>query len=62
MSSGATALTPNQALEQTRDSVLRNGEQVGRELLNFVVIAKLWLVLLHLCSSVSTATRRRGVS
>ena len=28
---------PNQALEQTRDSVLRYGEPVGRELLNFVV-------------------------
>jgi hypothetical protein len=27
----------NQALEQTRDSVLRYGEDVGRELLNFVV-------------------------
>ena len=26
-----------QALEQTRDSVLRYGERVGRELLNFVV-------------------------
>jgi hypothetical protein len=34
---GATALTPNQALEQTRDSVLRYGEPVGRELLNIVV-------------------------
>lgn len=33
----ATALTPNQALEQTRDSVLRYGELVGRELLNFFV-------------------------
>ena len=29
--------TPNQALEQTRDSVLRYGESVGRELLNFFV-------------------------
>jgi hypothetical protein len=29
--------TQNQALEQTRDSVLRYGEVVGRELLNFVV-------------------------
>jgi hypothetical protein len=28
---------PNQALEQTRDSVLRHGEPVGRELLNFFV-------------------------
>ena len=28
---------PNQALEQTRDSVLRYGEPVGRELLNAVV-------------------------
>ena len=28
---------PNQALEQTRDSVLRYGEPVGRELLNFFV-------------------------
>jgi len=27
----------NQALEQTRDSVLRHGEPVGRELLNFFV-------------------------
>ena len=26
----ASALTPNQALEQTRDSVLRYGELVGR--------------------------------
>ena len=33
----ATPLTPNQALEQTRDSVLRCGELVGRELLNFFV-------------------------
>jgi len=31
----------NQALEQTRDSVLRHGEPVGRELLNFVVLASL---------------------
>ncbi len=29
----------NQALEQTRDSVLRCGEPVGRELLNFAVLA-----------------------
>jgi hypothetical protein len=29
--------TPNQALEQTRDSVLRCREPVGRELLNLVV-------------------------
>ena len=29
---------PNQALEQTRNSVLRYGEVVGCELLNFVVI------------------------
>jgi hypothetical protein len=29
--------TQNQALEQTRDSVLRYGEVVGCELLNFVV-------------------------
>jgi hypothetical protein len=29
----------NQALEQTRDSVLRCGEPVGRELLNFAVRA-----------------------
>ena len=28
---------PNQALEQTRDSVLRYGEVVGCELLNLVV-------------------------
>jgi hypothetical protein len=28
---------PNQALEQTRDSVLRYGEVVGCELLNFFV-------------------------
>jgi hypothetical protein len=28
---------PNQALEQSRDSVLRYGESVGCELLNFVV-------------------------
>ena len=34
----ATALTPNQALEQTRDGVLRYGEPVGRELLNFAVM------------------------
>ena len=31
----------NQALEQTRDSVLRYGARVGRELLNFVVLASL---------------------
>ena len=30
--------TQNQALEQTRDSVLRYGEVVGCELLNFVVL------------------------
>jgi len=30
--------SPNQALEQTRDSVLRYGEPIGRELLNLVVI------------------------
>ena len=29
--------TQNQALEQTRDSVLRYGEPVGRELLNLIV-------------------------
>jgi hypothetical protein len=29
---------PNQALEQTRDSVLRYGEVVGCELLNFFVM------------------------
>jgi hypothetical protein len=29
---------PNQALEQTRDSVLRYGEVVGCELLNFFVL------------------------
>jgi hypothetical protein len=29
---------PNQALEQTRDSVLRHGESVGCELLNFFVL------------------------
>ena len=29
---------PNQALEQTRDSVLRYGESVGCELLNFFVL------------------------
>jgi hypothetical protein len=29
--------SPNQALEQTRDSVLRYGESVGCELLNFFV-------------------------
>ena len=34
----APRLEPNQALEQTRDSVLRYGERVGRELLNFVVL------------------------
>jgi len=28
---------PNQALEQTRDSVLRYGERVGCELLNAIV-------------------------
>ena len=32
---------PNQALEQTRDSVLRYGEVVGCELLNFFVLPKL---------------------
>jgi hypothetical protein len=32
---------PNQALEQTRDSVLRYGELVIRELLNFSVLASL---------------------
>jgi len=31
---------PNQALEQTRDSVIRYGESVGRELLNFFVMRK----------------------
>jgi hypothetical protein len=31
---------PNQALEQTRDSVLRYGEIVGCELLNFFVRAR----------------------
>ena len=30
--------TQNQPLEQARDSVLRHGEWVGRELLNFVVL------------------------
>jgi len=30
---------PNQALEQTRDSVLRYGESVGCELLNFFVLS-----------------------
>jgi hypothetical protein len=30
----------NQAFEQTRDNVLRHGEQVGRELLNLVVRQK----------------------
>ena len=30
----------NQALEQTRDSVLRYGERGGRELLNFFVQRK----------------------
>ena len=30
----------NQALEQTRDSVLRYGESVGCELLNFFVLAQ----------------------
>jgi len=29
---------PNQALEQTRDSVLRYGESVGCELLNYFVM------------------------
>jgi len=29
---------PNQTLEQTRDSALRYGEHVGRELLNLVVL------------------------
>jgi hypothetical protein len=29
---------PNQALEQTRDSVLRHGESLGCELLNFFVL------------------------
>ena len=29
----------NQALEQTRDSGLRYGEPVGRELLNFTVMS-----------------------
>ena len=31
----------NQALEQTRDSVRRHGEPVGRELLNFAVLSLL---------------------
>ena len=31
----------NQALEQTRDSVLRYGEPVGRELLNLIVRRKM---------------------
>ena len=31
----------NQALEQTRDSVLRYGERGGRELLNFLVSLEL---------------------
>ena len=31
---------PNQTLEQTRDSVLRYGEVIGRELLNFFVRQK----------------------
>jgi hypothetical protein len=35
-------MTPNQALEQTRDSVLRYGEVVGCELLNFFVRQKTW--------------------
>ena len=33
-----TKAGPNQALEQTRDNVLRYGEVVGCELLNFFVI------------------------
>ena len=33
----ASRASPNQALEQTRDSVLRYGERVGCELLNFFV-------------------------
>ena len=33
-------MSANQALEQTRDSVLRYGQPVGRELLNLVVRAQ----------------------
>ena len=39
--------TQNQALEQTRDSVLRYGERVGCELLNFVVRREYDASLLH---------------
>ena len=35
---------PNQALEQTRDNVLRYGERVGCELLNLVVS---WLRIVY---------------
>ena len=34
----ASRASPNQALEQPRDSVLRYGESIGCELLNFFVI------------------------
>ncbi len=34
----AAEKTQNQALEQTRDSILRNGQSFGRELLNLVVM------------------------
>ena len=53
----------NQALEQTRDSVLRYGERVGRELLNFVVPSLLcrlrreqwaWQICSRAISSVSS--------
>jgi hypothetical protein len=37
MNAGREGGMPNQALEQTRDSVLRYGEVVGCELLNFFV-------------------------
>ena len=51
---------PNQAFEQTRDSVLRYGEPVGCELLNFVVRALMRrhhaaLLMLALCGCESRA-------
>jgi hypothetical protein len=39
MALGSSSERANQALEQTRDSVLRYGESVGCELLNFFVRA-----------------------
>ena len=38
-------VSANQALEQTRDSVLRYGQPVGRELLNLVVLRQVQLAI-----------------